>query len=106
MKTYTLGTSESQVLEMVPDHSILQVHLDDNAVALVRMGEVFYAFQASCPHRGASLLEGSLSGEGEVVCPLHGYRFDIRTGAVKIGSCGNLEIYVTELTEKGLKIFI
>jgi len=33
-----------------------------------------------CPHEDVSLLGGSLE-DGEVVCPGHGYSFDIDTGA-------------------------
>lgn len=106
MKTFTLGSSKCEVLEMIPAYLIHKVHLDEQVIALVRIGEGFHAFQAACPHRGASLFKGSLLGESEIVCPLHEYRFDVKTGEVKVGSCGDMEIYKTELTEEGLKIFI
>ena len=32
-----------------------------------------------CPHEGGPLGEGSIE-EGRVVCPWHGYAFDLRTG--------------------------
>ena len=32
-----------------------------------------------CPHKGASLANATLDG-GAVVCPWHGYRFDVKTG--------------------------
>jgi nitrite reductase (NADH) small subunit len=35
-----------------------------------------------CPHEGGPLGEGILE-EGRVVCPWHGYAFDVRTGAAK-----------------------
>jgi nitrite reductase/ring-hydroxylating ferredoxin subunit len=68
------------------------------------MREEFYAFSSSCPHRGASLIEGSINGIGEIICPLHNYRFDIKTGQVKSGSCEELEVFHCELSEDGLKI--
>ncbi|TXE14282.1 Rieske (2Fe-2S) protein [Algoriphagus aquimarinus] len=106
MKTFTLGTSKSQVLEMIPERSIHKIHLDEKVIALVRLGEIFYAFQADCPHRGTSLIEGTLTNRGEIICPLHKYRFEIKSGKVKVGSCGDLEIYQNELTEVGLKIWL
>jgi nitrite reductase (NADH) small subunit len=36
--------------------------------------------QARCPHRGGPLVDGLLGGT-VIVCPLHGYRFDVVTGA-------------------------
>ena len=38
-----------------------------------------YATQNWCPHAGAALAAGMVEG-GEVVCPAHGYRFDLKTG--------------------------
>ncbi|MEB2779489.1 Rieske 2Fe-2S domain-containing protein [Algoriphagus sp. C2-6-M1] len=105
MKTYTLGNSISQVLQMIPEHAIHKIHLDDKVIALVRIGGLFHAFQGYCPHRGASLFQGSLTSEEEIICPLHEYRFDMKTGEVKVGSCGDLEVYQIELTEEGLEIY-
>lgn len=106
MKKFTLGTSKNQVLKMIPANTIHKIHLEQRVIALVRIAENFHAFQAECPHRGTSLIQGSLTDKCEIICPLHKYRFDVKTGEVKVGSCGHLEIYDTELTEEGLKIFI
>lgn len=106
MKTFFLGSSKNQVLEMIPEEAIHKIHLDEHTIALVRSGESFYAFQSDCPHRGASLFLGTLTESKEIVCPLHEYKFDLKTGELKAGSCGDLEIYPAELTEKGLKISI
>jgi 3-phenylpropionate/trans-cinnamate dioxygenase ferredoxin subunit len=34
----------------------------------------------SCPHAGASLATGACNIKGIIVCPLHGYKFDITKG--------------------------
>ncbi|MFK7779491.1 MAG: Rieske 2Fe-2S domain-containing protein [Gimesia sp.] len=39
----------------------------------------FYAIHDSCPHQGASLIDGDGSGT-EVTCPLHDWGFDVATG--------------------------
>ncbi|HLG87932.1 MAG TPA: Rieske 2Fe-2S domain-containing protein [Alphaproteobacteria bacterium] len=39
----------------------------------------FYAIARKCPHLGGNLCKGKLQG-AEVKCPLHGARFDVRTG--------------------------
>lgn len=39
------------------------------------------AIEDACNHAGASLSEGERRGE-RVVCPMHGYVFDLRTGAL------------------------
>ena len=39
----------------------------------------FYAIQAGCKHQNADLTAGRIKGD-LVVCPWHGYEFNIRTG--------------------------
>jgi 3-phenylpropionate/trans-cinnamate dioxygenase ferredoxin subunit len=48
-------------------------------VLLVNFGGVPYAIDDTCSHAGESLFKGELEG-CQVVCPAHGYVFDVRTG--------------------------
>lgn len=49
-------------------------------VALFRIGEQVHATDNLCTHGHARLCDGFVEG-GEVECPLHQGRFDLRTGA-------------------------
>ena len=49
-------------------------------IAVFRTREGFHAVDASCPHRSGPLADG-LVADSCVTCPLHGWRFDLRTGA-------------------------
>jgi nitrite reductase/ring-hydroxylating ferredoxin subunit len=66
----------------VPDGTGLKVRVGSRDVALFRTGGAIHAIDDRCAHQYASLAEGFLCGErGEVVvCPLHGWRFDVTTG--------------------------
>ena len=48
--------------------------------ALYNLAGEFYAIDDRCPHRSAPLGAGVLEG-GRVYCPMHGWAFDLRTGA-------------------------
>ena len=50
-------------------------------IAIFDLGGNLYAIENTCPHRGGPLSEGILAGE-EVICPWHGSRFNVKTGAV------------------------
>jgi nitrite reductase/ring-hydroxylating ferredoxin subunit len=64
----------------VPDGRPLAVRVSDElTLAVCRLDGVYYAFDGKCPHRGAQLAEGELAGE-LIVCPLHHFRFNLRTG--------------------------
>ena len=41
----------------------------------------YCAIEDTCPHRGGPLSQGMLA-EDAVICPWHGSRFSVRTGAV------------------------
>lgn len=48
-------------------------------IAIFRKDDRFYAVDAICPHAGADLGSGRLR-RGQVICPDHGWRFDLVTG--------------------------
>ncbi len=57
------------------------VTVQQQRVLLANVGGKIYAADEMCTHEEASLCLGSLKGE-LLKCPLHGSRFDLRTGAV------------------------
>ena len=58
----------------------LRVSVGGREVALFNVDGQFYALDGSCPHRGGPLGEG-ITEDGRVYCPLHGWEFDVKTGA-------------------------
>lgn len=56
------------------------VGLAGRRVAVFRMPDGHHAIGAACPHAGGPLADG-LVADTCVTCPLHGWRFDLRTGA-------------------------
>lgn len=51
-------------------------------IVVVRLGEEVFAIEDSCNHAGASLAKGPVTPDECIVCPLHGYAFSLRTGAL------------------------
>jgi 3-phenylpropionate/trans-cinnamate dioxygenase ferredoxin component len=49
-------------------------------IALFNLGGKFYAIDNACKHRGGPLGEGEVDGTS-VVCPWHGWEYDIKSGA-------------------------
>jgi nitrite reductase/ring-hydroxylating ferredoxin subunit len=72
-------------LSEMDDGGMKQVTLDDEPVGLYRIGADVYALTDICTHEHAYLTEGDFESEDhEVECPLHGSRFDVRDGSVRI----------------------
>jgi 3-phenylpropionate/trans-cinnamate dioxygenase ferredoxin subunit len=57
------------------------VDVDGVMVAVINLDGEFYAIEDVCTHDGGELASGCIEGE-EIVCPRHGARFNIKTGAV------------------------
>ena len=56
------------------------VDVDGRTIAVFNVGGSFYAIDNLCPHRGGPLAEGDVEGK-LVVCPWHGWRWDVTTGS-------------------------
>lgn len=54
--------------------------VDDIEVAVFRSDGTLYAIEGRCPHKGASLGNGTLEN-GQVTCPWHDWKFDLKTGS-------------------------
>jgi len=68
------------------------------AVFRARSGELF-AVQAECPHKGGPLADGLLGGT-TLICPLHAWKFDLRSGGALMGDCG-LRTFAVRADEAG-----
>jgi nitrite reductase (NADH) small subunit/3-phenylpropionate/trans-cinnamate dioxygenase ferredoxin subunit len=56
------------------------IHVRGREFALFHLEGQFYAIDNTCPHRAAPLGAGYLE-RGCVYCPMHGWQFDVKTGA-------------------------
>jgi 3-phenylpropionate/trans-cinnamate dioxygenase ferredoxin subunit len=59
----------------------MRVLYNENAYALFRVEGEVYALDDVCSHEYSRLSEGDIF-RGQVACPKHGSRFDIKTGKV------------------------
>lgn len=90
---HRVGTSHAQAIPQVDRFTPVarvedlregQPHgaeLDGLRLVLVRMGERLYALPAVCSHMGGPLESGTVE-DCAIVCPWHGSRFDLASGAV------------------------
>ncbi|MGI9146114.1 MAG: Rieske (2Fe-2S) protein [Chloroflexota bacterium] len=66
-------------LDDVPPGAVVQVQAGDRWYALVNVDGVLHAVDNNCPHNGGPLARGALVGR-ELVCPWHGWRWDVTNG--------------------------
>src|SRR5713226_1574226 len=66
--------------ENIPPREGRPIRIGDLEIAIFNLNGRFLAIENECPHKGGPLCDGIVSGT-TVVCPLHGWRFDLQTGA-------------------------
>jgi nitrite reductase/ring-hydroxylating ferredoxin subunit len=91
----TLTFNESGMIELI---------IDNRTVCLAFVGNTYFAFQARCPHAGAPLQDGYIDGKGNVVCPLHHYKFCLSNGKNCTGQGYDMRVYPLEQRPNGLYI--
>ena len=66
------------------DNSAKLIEVEGKSLALIRCEGSYYAIDNACTHAGGSLCEGGIS-DGEVTCPWHAARFNVKTGEAVTG---------------------
>lgn len=66
-------------LDALRDHDVAAVTVAGQEIAVFREGAEAFATAMRCTHGQARLCEGFYL-DGEIECPLHQGRFDVRTG--------------------------
>jgi nitrite reductase/ring-hydroxylating ferredoxin subunit len=60
-----------------------------------------FAFAYKCPHAGGIMADGAIDVAGNVVCPLHRYKFSLKNGYNSSGEGYYLKTYPIEQREDG-----
>jgi 3-phenylpropionate/trans-cinnamate dioxygenase ferredoxin component len=72
-------------LDEIPDAGIKQVVAHGDLVGLYRVGNEVFAINDICTHEETELSQGEFDVDDmEVECPLHGSRFSVVDGSVRI----------------------
>ena len=85
---------------------LAEVEVGGKKICLVNHPQGLRACSAKCPHAGASMVEGWLDSGGNLVCPLHRYRFSLLNGRNVSGEGYFLKSYPIEVREDGIYVGI
>jgi len=76
----TMAFTKVATVQEIPVGQAKKVKIGDKDVAIFNVNGTIFAIDNSCPHRGGPLSEGEIEG-ADVICPWHGARFNLATGA-------------------------
>jgi nitrite reductase/ring-hydroxylating ferredoxin subunit len=106
IKWHLLFESQEAANTFLSVGSVTTLHVGKKKICLAHTSEGFFAVNDKCPHNGASLGNGRCTTEGSIVCPVHRYHFDLKTGRSKSGLGSYVEPYPIEIRPDGIYIGI
>jgi len=74
-------------------------------ICIVKHDRKLLAVQDTCSHNGESLSKGTINYLGEVICPLHHYQFNLKTGRECSQRSNDLECFPIRESEEGVFIY-
>ena len=96
------GTTITVALSDIPDGGATIIEVRKGLkIALFRVNDRVAAVDNRCPHSSAALGDGDFDG-ATVVCPLHGYRFNVWNGA----GYKTLKTFATRVIENEVQISV
>ena len=102
LKWYKIAEANEELV--FSQQGIAVVEVNDKKVCIGKYEDHLYAFAYKCPHASGIMAEGYLDGLGNVVCPTHRYKFNLKNGRNTTGEGYYLKHWQLEQREDGLFI--
>lgn len=83
--------------------TVLQVLVNGRKLCLIKNDGDLYVIQNACPHAGG-ILSGGWCKEGNIVCPVHRWEYNLKTGRGAEGQGDCITVYPIETREDGVYI--
>jgi nitrite reductase/ring-hydroxylating ferredoxin subunit len=103
-KTKWVRIAESEKEIFFSENHIAVVEAEGKKVCITRFEDAWHAFAYKCPHASGIMADGYIDATGNIVCPVHRYKFNIRNGRNTSGEGYYLKIYPVESRADGIYI--
>ncbi|RPI68364.1 MAG: hypothetical protein EHM47_14585 [Ignavibacteriales bacterium] len=77
--------------------------IDETEVAVFKIDNKVYALSNICPHQHTALIYDGFIEEEFVVCPVHGWKFNLKTGKQPTGQRG-LDSFPVKIIEDDIYV--
>lgn len=82
--------------DIVFKNNIAKITIDEKSICLIKTPSGFRACSSLCPHASGDLSDGFIDAKGNIVCPVHGYRFNLNNGRDCFSEGYFLRIYLVK----------
>jgi len=84
------------------ENGLASVQVNDKTICVANHGGQLFACTQKCPHAGGFMADGYIDALGNIVCPVHRYKFSLQTGRNTSGEGYYLKIFPVEIRENGI----
>lgn len=102
IKWFKVAGSKNEIFWQ--DNNLAVIEAGGKKITLAKTGDKIVACSHKCPHAGGILANGFLDAAGNIICPLHRYKFNLATGRNVSGEGYYLKVFAVEEREEGLFI--
>ena len=104
MAKHYIWFKAAETIEEIPfnTNGIAEITAEGKKICLGRHKEELFAFAPKCPHAGGFFVDGFIDALGNVVCPLHRYKFCMKNGRNISGEGYYLKHWPVEIREDGV----
>ena len=96
--------AESPAELVFGSNGVAVVEMKGKKICLVQHGGRWHGFAYKCPHASGVMAEGYIDATGNIVCPVHRYRFSLQNGRNTSGEGYYLKTYPVEDRPDGLYV--
>jgi len=83
-------------------NNIAVAEVQGKKICIGKYKDEVFAFAYKCPHASGFLADGYIDAFGNIVCPVHRYRYSMQTGHNVSGEGYYLKHWTVELREDGV----
>ena len=85
-------------------NGLAEIDINGKTICLAKHLDQLFACTQKCPHAGGLLADGHLDALGNMICPLHKYKFSLKNGRNISGEGYYLKTFAIEQREDGVFI--
>ncbi|MCE2740347.1 MAG: nitrite reductase (NAD(P)H) small subunit [Sphingobacteriales bacterium] len=85
-------------------YSARTIEIENKRICLTRMPDGYYAIDDACPHAGARLGLGKCTEDHMIICPIHRYQYNLKTGKGLPKQGDYVNTYPVEMRKDGIYV--
>ncbi|MET3113834.1 nitrite reductase/ring-hydroxylating ferredoxin subunit [Pedobacter sp. CG_S7] len=93
-----------KITDELPEQDFVkQIIVNGKKLCMVKDQGAFYVVENTCPHAGG-ILSGGWCKNGQLVCPIHRWEYNLKTGSGAEGQGNYIDVYPLENRIDGLYV--